>query len=115
MHATLGRRDTSCVTQQINSTVQRVDGENHVIHRYGARYDWALRGASSAATGEASKGDHVNGEISHREASGHNAVHYRCLRERLLIPQRGEDTGVRGEHESGEVAVVAVRFSPHQS
>jgi hypothetical protein len=65
VHTALDGRDTSRVTQQLDSTVQRVDGENHVIDRNGARNDRALRRDSTAATGEARKGNNVNGQISH--------------------------------------------------
>jgi hypothetical protein len=62
VHATLDGRDSSCVTQQLNSTLQGIDGENHVIDWNGARYDRALRRGSTAATGEAGEGADVNGE-----------------------------------------------------
>jgi hypothetical protein len=57
VHTASNGRDTSRVTQQINSMVQRVGGENHVIDWNGARYDCAFRRRSTAATDETSQGN----------------------------------------------------------
>ena len=55
VHATLNGRETGCVTQQLDSALQRVDGENHVIDWNAARYDCAFRRGSTAATDETSQ------------------------------------------------------------
>jgi hypothetical protein len=65
VHATLDGRDASRVTQQINATVQRVDGENDVIDWNATRNDSALRRDGAAATGEARKGSNMSGTIAH--------------------------------------------------
>ena len=51
VHAALDGRETSRVTQQLNSTLQSVDGEDHVIDGNAGRYDGALRRASPATSG----------------------------------------------------------------
>jgi hypothetical protein len=74
VHTTLDGRDTSRVTQQLNSTAHRVDRENHVIDWNGTRNDCALRRDGTAATGEASKGSKVT-RIHH-----YAGVSLRCRR-----------------------------------